>query len=83
MLIRLYSPVVMSFPPFIGHTTMLHLCGFTYGIQGIVPAAIGTLGGSAIVFVTLRIMFSRRLHSWTSANEKWQALEAVIVSLFP
>lgn len=27
-------------------------------------------------------MFSKRLRSWTSTNEKWQALEAVIVSVF-
>lgn len=60
---------------------MLNLCGFTYGVQGIVPAAIGTLAGSAIAFVALRTMFSRRLHTWTSTNEKWLALEAVIVSV--
>ncbi|KAJ8590295.1 hypothetical protein M405DRAFT_737049 [Rhizopogon salebrosus TDB-379] len=72
--------IIISFPPFIGHTTMLNLCGFTYGLPGIVPAAVGTLAGSAIVFVTLRMMFSKRLHTWTSTNEKWQALEAVIRS---
>lgn len=72
--------IVASFPPFIGHTTLVNLCGFTYGVQGFFPAAIGTLAGSAIVFVTLRSMFSKRLHSWTSTNEKWQALEAVIRS---
>jgi len=59
---------------------MLNLCGFTYGIQGIFPAAVGTLAGSAIAFVALRSMFSTRLRTWTSTNEKWQALEAVIVS---
>ncbi|KAG1753937.1 Golgi apparatus membrane protein TVP38 [Suillus paluster] len=52
--------ILASFPPFIGHATLVNLCGFTYGLQGFFPAA--------------------RLHSWTSTNEKWQALEAVIRS---
>jgi hypothetical protein len=77
-----FPSVAVSFPPFIGHTTLLNLFGFTYGLQGFFPAAFGSLAGSAIVFVTLRIMFSKRLRSWTSTNEKWQALEAVIVSVF-
>ncbi|KAG2047428.1 Golgi apparatus membrane protein TVP38 [Suillus hirtellus] len=72
--------IAVSFPPFIGHTTLLNLFGFTYGLRGFFPAAFGSLAGSAIVFVTLRIMFSKRLRSWTSTNEKWQALEAVIRS---
>ncbi|KAG2146731.1 Golgi apparatus membrane protein TVP38 [Suillus clintonianus] len=72
--------IVASFPPFIGHVTLLNLFGFTYGIRGFFPAAFGTLAGSAIAFVTLRFMFSKRLRSWTSTNEKWQALEAVIRS---
>ncbi|KAG2369903.1 hypothetical protein BDR07DRAFT_1387338 [Suillus spraguei] len=72
--------IVASFPPFIAHTTLLNLFGFTYGLQGFFPAAFGSLAGSAIVFVTLRIMFSKRLRSWTSTNEKWQALETVIRS---
>ncbi|OJA16990.1 hypothetical protein AZE42_00571 [Rhizopogon vesiculosus] len=72
--------IVISFPPFFSHTTMVNLCGFTYGMQGFIPAAIGTLAGSTIAFVTLRMMFSKRLHSWTSTNEKWQALETVIRS---
>ncbi|KAG1770029.1 Golgi apparatus membrane protein TVP38 [Suillus occidentalis] len=72
--------IAASFPPFIGHITLLNVFGFTYGLQGFFPAAFGSLAGSAIVFVTLRSMFSNRLHSWTSTNEKWQALEAVIRS---
>ncbi|KAG1755800.1 Golgi apparatus membrane protein TVP38 [Suillus lakei] len=72
--------IAVSFPPFIGHITLLNLFGFTYGLQGFYPAAFASLAGSAIVFVTLRIMFNKRLRSWTSTNEKWQALEAVIRS---
>ncbi|KAG2348793.1 Golgi apparatus membrane protein TVP38 [Suillus weaverae] len=72
--------IAASFPPFIGHITLLNLFGFTYGLRGFFPAAFASLAGSAIVFVTLRIMFSKRLHSWTSTNEKWQALETVIRS---
>lgn len=72
--------IVASFPPLIAHTTLLNLFGFTYGLQGFFPAAFGSLAGSTLVFVTLRIMFSKRLRSWTSTNEKWQALETVIQS---
>ncbi|KAG2139007.1 Golgi apparatus membrane protein TVP38 [Suillus clintonianus] len=71
---------VMSFPPFLGHAMILNLFGFTYGVQGFFPAAVGTLAASAIVFVTLRFIFSQRLRSWSSTNEKWQALETVIQS---
>ena len=58
----------------------MNLCGFTYGMHGFIPAAISTVGGSALVFVVLRSLFSDRLRTWTTTNEKWGALEAVIVS---
>ncbi|KAF9226458.1 Golgi apparatus membrane protein TVP38 [Gyrodon lividus] len=76
--ILMAAVVLLSFPPFIGHTTLMNLCGFTYGMRGFIPAAISTVGGSAIVFVLLRFLFSNRLRRWTVTNEKWQALEAVI-----
>jgi len=69
---------LISFPPFIGHTTLMNLCGFTYGIHGFIPAAISTVGGSALVFVVLLSLFSDRLRTRTATNEKWRALEAVI-----
>ncbi|KAG2040231.1 Golgi apparatus membrane protein TVP38 [Suillus americanus] len=72
--------VVTSFPPFIGYSPLLHMFGFTYGMRGFIPAAVGTLAASAIVFVTLRMMFGKRLRLRTSTNQKWQALEAVIRS---
>lgn len=59
----------------------MNVCGFTYGMQGFIPAAISTVGGSALVFVLLRSLFSNRLRKWTAANEKWGALEAVIVRI--
>lgn len=71
--------VLISFPPCIGHTTTVTLCGFAYGMKGFYIAAAGSVLGSAIVFVVLRLLFSKRLRSWSSSNEKWQALEAVIV----
>ncbi|KAH7887835.1 Golgi apparatus membrane protein TVP38 [Phlebopus sp. FC_14] len=77
-LVLMAAVVLISFPPFIGHTTLMNLCGFTYGMQGFIPAAISTVGGSAIVFVVLRYLFSHRLRRWTSANEKWKALESVV-----
>ncbi|KIJ20164.1 hypothetical protein PAXINDRAFT_107973 [Paxillus involutus ATCC 200175] len=70
--------VLTSFPPFIGYTTLMNLCGFTYGMQGFIPAAISTIGGSIVVFVVLRFLFSNRLRKWAATNEKWQVLEAVI-----
>lgn len=72
--------IVASFPPFIGHGILLYLFGFTYGIRGVIPAVIGTLVASVIVFVTLRMMFSKRQRLWTPTHEKWQALEVVIRS---
>lgn len=76
----LICSVLISFPPFIGHSMLMNLCGFTYGMQGFIPAAISTVGGSALAFVVLRSLFSDRLRKWTTTNEKWGALEAVIVS---
>lgn len=70
--------IVVSFPPFIGHGSLLHLFGFTYGMWGFIPAALGTLLASVIVFTTLRMMFGKKPRVLTPTNEKWQALEAVI-----
>lgn len=71
--------VLISFPPCIGHTTTVTLCGFAYGMKGFFIAAGGSLVGSATAFAVLRFLFSRRLRKWSSSNEKWQALEAVVV----
>ncbi|THH02411.1 hypothetical protein EW026_g436 [Hermanssonia centrifuga] len=70
--------VGISFPPCIGHTTTVTLCGFAYGMQGFFLAAAGSVIGSAAAFVVLRFLFSKRLRKWSSSNEKWQALEAVV-----
>lgn len=58
----------------------MNLCGFTYGMHGFIIAAIATVGGSALAFILLRSLFSNRLRKWIAANDKWGALEAVIVS---
>ncbi|KAI0269166.1 Golgi apparatus membrane protein TVP38 [Gloeopeniophorella convolvens] len=71
---------IVSIPPMIGHTTMLNLCGFTYGLKGFLVAAPASLVASALVFVVLRYMFSERLRTWSATNEKWQALETVVDS---
>ncbi|KAK7470751.1 Tlg2-vesicle protein [Stygiomarasmius scandens] len=70
--------VAVSFPPMIGHTTLVTLCGFAYGMKGFAIAAIASVFGSALVFVILRLLFNRKLRYWSSKNEKWQALEAVV-----
>ena len=64
----------------IGHTTLLNLCGFTYGINGFLVAAFASLVASAVVFVILRYLFGESLRSWSEKNEAWKAVEAVIVS---
>jgi uncharacterized membrane protein YdjX (TVP38/TMEM64 family) len=66
----------------IGHTTLLNLCGFTYGMKGFLIAAPASLVASTIVFVALRYLFSGVIRSWSEKNETWKALEAVIVSFF-
>ncbi|KAI0082592.1 Golgi apparatus membrane protein TVP38 [Panus rudis PR-1116 ss-1] len=70
--------VVISFPPCVGHTTTITLCGFAYGMKGFPIAAIGSVVGSALVFVVMRFLFSKRLRRWSHTNEKWQALESVV-----
>ncbi|KDQ64854.1 hypothetical protein JAAARDRAFT_28501 [Jaapia argillacea MUCL 33604] len=70
--------VLVCFPPFVGFTTAVTLCGFAYGMKGAFVAAPAALLGSAIVFVTLRFLFKKKLRQWSATNEKWQALEAVI-----
>jgi uncharacterized membrane protein YdjX (TVP38/TMEM64 family) len=65
----------------IGHTTLLNLCGFTYGMRGGLVATLGSLVASAVVFLVLRYYFGEVLRSWSEKNETWKAFEAVIVSI--
>ncbi|KAI9512165.1 Golgi apparatus membrane protein TVP38 [Russula earlei] len=69
---------IISIPPMIGHTTMLNLCGFTYGMKGFLVAAPASLVASAVVFVVLRYLFGDVLRSWSEKNQTWRALETVI-----
>jgi uncharacterized membrane protein YdjX (TVP38/TMEM64 family) len=64
----------------IGHTTVLNLCGFAYGMKGFLIAAPGSLVASAVVFVVLRYFFGEELRSWSERNETWKAVETVVVS---
>ena len=57
---------------------ILNLCGFTYGINGFLVAALASLVASAVVFVILRYLFGLSLRSWSEKNETWKAVEAVI-----
>jgi len=65
----------------IGHTTTVTLCGFAYGIQGFFLSLAGTVLGAAVVFVVLRFLFAKRLRKWSVTNDKWTALETVVVSI--
>ncbi|KAI0036038.1 Golgi apparatus membrane protein TVP38 [Vararia minispora EC-137] len=69
---------VVSIPPMTGHTTMLNLCGFAYGMKGCLIGGPASLIASASVFVMLRFFFSGRLAKWSATNKHWQALESVI-----
>ncbi|KAH9940575.1 Golgi apparatus membrane protein TVP38 [Amylocystis lapponica] len=69
-----------SFPPFIGHTTTITLCGYAYGMHGFWLNAFGSLFGSAFAFVVLRLLFVKRLRRWAASNEKWQALQTVVAA---
>ncbi|KAG6857343.1 Tlg2-vesicle protein [Tephrocybe sp. NHM501043] len=70
--------VVISFPPLIGHTTLVTLCGFAYGMPGFFIAAAASVIGASLVFAVLRFFFNKRLRQWSDHNEKWQALESVV-----
>ena len=74
-----HDTVLESFPPFIGHTTTITLCGYAYGMNGFWISAAASLFGSSFAFVMLRYIFSKRLRRWSASNEKWQALQAVAV----
>lgn len=55
------------------------ICGFAYGpFGGLLVAGSGAIIGSALTFVILRLLFKRRIKSWTAQNKRWQAMEAVI-----
>lgn len=49
-------------------------------MKGFFISATGSLVGSAGAFIMLRHLFSERIHQWSTHNQKWQALEAVIVN---
>ncbi|KIO29117.1 hypothetical protein M407DRAFT_242720 [Tulasnella calospora MUT 4182] len=69
---------VTSFPPLVGWSTSISVCGFAYGLQGWFLAAAGALLGAAMSFVVLRVLFRKRIRSWSQKNRKWVALESVI-----
>jgi hypothetical protein len=60
---------------------MLNLCGFTYGMKGILVAAPASLVASTLVFIALRHFFGNVLRSLSERNQTWKALEAVIASI--
>lgn len=52
-------------------------------MKGFYIALAGSVLGSSITFVVLRFLFSKRLREWSATNEKWTALETVVVSAVP
>ena len=71
--------VIVSFPPLIGHTTVVTLCGFAFGVKGFWIAAPGALFGAAFVFVLLRFFFDQKLRQWSANHKKWKGLVEVVV----
>lgn len=71
--------VILCFPPLVFYFTVVSLCGFTYGMKGVFIAGPASLLGSALAFIALRYLFRERLRTYTAKNEKWQALENVVV----
>lgn len=63
------------------YTTTVTLCGFAYGMKGFFLALAGTVLGATATFVVLRFLFSKRLRRWAVTNDKWTALETVVVSV--
>jgi len=72
--------ILISFPPMLGHTTTVTLCGFAYGMKGFYISLAGSVLGAAVSFVVLRFLFSKRLRRWSATNDKWTALETVVKS---
>jgi uncharacterized membrane protein YdjX (TVP38/TMEM64 family) len=52
-------------------------------MRGVVLAAGASIFASALVFSVLRLLFAARLRAWSARNDKWQALEAVVVRPSP
>jgi len=77
-LIILGFMVLISFPPMTGHTTIVTLCGFAYGMKGFFLGLAGSVLGATIAFVVLRFLFSKRLRRWSITNDGWTALETVV-----
>jgi hypothetical protein len=50
-------------------------------MKGYYVAGPATLIGSGLAFIVLRFLFKEQVMAWSSKNEKWQALEQVIVRL--
>lgn len=69
-----------SFPPMVGYSTCVTVCGFAYGLKGFFVAGTATIIGSGVAFIILRLLFKRQVAAWASKNEQWKALESVIVS---
>jgi uncharacterized membrane protein YdjX (TVP38/TMEM64 family) len=61
---------------------MVTMCGFAYGMKGFFIGLAGTILGATTAFVVLRFLFSKRLRKWSATNDKWTALEAVVVGIF-
>ena len=74
-----FTAAIISFPPLVGHTTIVTLCGFAYGMKGFYIAAFGSVIGSTLSFSLLRFLFKERLRYWLASNRNWKALEEVVV----
>ena len=50
-------------------------------MKGFYLGLAGSVLGATVSFVVLRFLFSKRLRKWSATNDKWTALETVVVSV--
>lgn len=71
--------VISSVPPLVGFTTLISVCGFAWGIKGFLLACPATFLGAGFSFLLLRFVFKSRLKRLSETNDRWRALEEVVV----
>ncbi|KAI0176303.1 hypothetical protein GGR52DRAFT_540349, partial [Hypoxylon sp. FL1284] len=70
---------VTAFPPMIGYSTAVTVCGFVYDFPDGWPIAAGaTVAGSTAAFLTSRTVFSRYVHAVVGADRRFVALGQVL-----
>ncbi|KIM29599.1 hypothetical protein M408DRAFT_328826 [Serendipita vermifera MAFF 305830] len=72
--------ILASFPPMIGFYTMVSITGFAWGLKGMYIAGPGALVGAGLSFLTLRLLFHKKLRELQQSNKHWRALDQVVAA---